>query len=495
MIARKTVSLTRITAGLIALFIGVVCVTAAQARPPADTDTPTEIEATNKVYMPATLSGRPTTWSRDSIFGVQMYNDSRPQSRYYPSLMASGATWLRIAVHWSAVEPNNTYPGAFAWNRADAPLAAAERKGITGLRVIGTIETAPEWARLDPIRPDGPIKPAYLPDFKEFVGALVERYDGDGFQDAPGSPIVDYWEFYNEPDRRLDTYDGRWGQHPQAYAQMLAAVYPVVKQANPRAQVVFGGIAYDFFENQGGPFIRSFLDDVLAAGGGQYFDIFNFHTYPAFASNWLPPGTVHGGAGLYQKTVYLRNKLQAAGINKPFIVTEAGWHSNNLPNQPGTDEIQARYVAQLFAQSLAADLDVMIWWMLYDPGEGAGDNGLVTRDTVPVRKPSFTAYQTVVNMLTSETFVRVLPLSETKNAAMEAYEFRDSRNGRTLYIAWVNPVDAKATAALAVAAEEVRIITLYGASGGTILDASDGADDGRVTLNITGQPVYIEVIR
>lgn len=495
MIASKTVSLSRIVVSLLAVFIGVAWVAAAQARPAADQTAPTAAEATTKIYMPATLSGRPTMWSRDSIFGVQMYNDSRPQSRYYKDLMATGATWLRVAVNWNDVEPSNTFPGAYAWHRADAPLAAAERKGTNGVRVIGTIETAPAWARLDPGRPDGPINPAYMTDFKEFVGAIVERYDGDGNQDAPGSPIVDYWEFYNEPDRRLDTYDGRWGQHPQAYAQMLAAIYPVVKSANPRGQVVFGGLAYDFFEDQGGPFIRSFLDDVLAAGGANYFDIFNFHTYPAFAQNWLSPGNTAGGAGLYEKTKYLRDKLLAAGVNKPFIVTEAGWHSNDLPHQPGSDEIQARYVAQLFTQSLAADLDIMIWWMLYDPGEGAGDNGLVTRDTVPVRKPSFAAYQTVVNQLTGKAFVRVLPASETQHAAMEAYEFRDDSSGRTLYVAWVNPVDNKATTTLSVKAEEVRIVTLYGASGGTILDAADGGDDGRVTMTITGQPVYIEVVR
>ena len=34
-------------------------------------------------------------------------------------------------------------------------------------------------------------------------------------------------------------------------------------------------------------YVRSFLPDVLAAGGGAYFDVLNFHVYPAFAPNWV----------------------------------------------------------------------------------------------------------------------------------------------------------------------------------------------------------------
>lgn len=482
--------------GFIAVLLAIVILaSAADMRLAADDAAPAAAEQTNKIFMPMTMKNRPTRWDRDSLFGVQVYNDSRPVSRYYSSLMDSGATWLRVAVNWSAVEPTNTTPGGFLWQYADTPLGAAERPGGSGVRVIGTIETAPTWARYDSFKPDGPLNSAGMEGFKEFVGAIVERYDGDGYQDAPGSPIVDYWELYNEPDRRLDSTDGRWGQHPAEYAAMLAAAYPIIKSHNPDARVVFGGIAYDFFTDQGGPFVRSFLDEVLKAGGGNYFDIFNFHTYPAFAANWLPAGTANGGSGLYEKTQHLRQKLQSYGLNKPIIVTEAGWQSNTTPGSPGSEEIQSRYVAQLFIQSLAADLDVMIWWMLYDPGEGTGEYGLVNRDTVPYRKLSFTAYQTIINVMTGKEFARVLPAAETNHGAMEAYQFRDTISGRAYYVAWLNPVSSRETATLSVAAEQARIIDLYGATGPVIDDAADGADDGRVRVPVSGRPAYIEVLR
>lgn len=486
------------TAGLIAaaLLAIVALATSTNSRLAADAPEPAAPTQTSRVFMPATMVGRPTKWASDSIFGVQTYNDSRPGTKFYPSLMESGATWLRVAVNWSSVEPTNGPPNSYLWQYADQPLGAAVASSHdTGIRVIGTIETAPPWARYDSFRPDGPINPVNMSDFQEFVGALVERYDGDGYQDAPGSPVVDYWEFYNEPDRRLDTTDGRWGNHPVEYATMLAAVYPMVKYHNPEAQVVFGGIAYDFFIEQGGPFVRSFLDDVLKAGGGDYFDIFNFHIYPIFAANWLPPVNSNKGPGLYEKAQYLRQKLVGHGLDKPFIITEAGWHSDSTPSAYSSEEIQARYVTQLFTQSLAADIDVMIWWMLFDPDDWMGAYGLVTSDTPPYRKPAFTAYQTIVNRLTHKEFVRVVPLAETQLVLMEAYQFHDTVTGRAYYVAWLNPATTNGTAALSIAAEEVRPTNLYGVAGPIITDAADGADDGRVRVTIGGQPVYLEVLR
>ena len=209
------------------------------------------------------------------------------------------------------------------------------------------------------------------------MGQVVERYDGDGIDDAPGSPVIHYWELFNEPDANDNSIDDpRWGHHGDEYALMLSHVYPAVKAANPDALVVFGGIAYDYFEDQGGPFVKDFLIDVLAAGGGAHFDVMNFHSYPAFHAYW----TTNQGASLYEKTQAVRTIMAQYGhANKPMIVTEAGWHSNNPANYPSSYESQARYVTELFVQSKAADLDIMIWWMLYDPSNGYWDNGLVTQ--------------------------------------------------------------------------------------------------------------------
>ncbi len=41
-------------------------------------------------------------------------------------------------------------------------------------------------------------------------------------------------------------------------------ISPAIHAADPQAKVLIGGLAYDAFE-PGGPFVRSFLGDTLAA--------------------------------------------------------------------------------------------------------------------------------------------------------------------------------------------------------------------------------------
>src|SRR5206468_5589633 len=82
-----------------------------------------------------------------------------------------------------------------------------------------------------------------------------------------------------------------WGDQPAAFASMLQQTYPVVKAAAPEVSIVMGALAYDFFgganqpgfnSSSCGPFNFTFLDEVLAAGGASYFDIFAFNSYAVF---------------------------------------------------------------------------------------------------------------------------------------------------------------------------------------------------------------------
>jgi hypothetical protein len=392
-------------------------------------------------------------------------------------------------VNWSSVESTNVSPDAFNWSSVDKSLAVAQADA-GGLELIATIGSAPSWAAA---YPDGPINPGYLDDFAEFVGALVERYDGDGLNDAPGSPVVTYWEFYNEPDNNSSQAPVRWGDDGDKYAEMLKAIYPVVKAANPQATVVFGGIAFDGFEKDGGPFVLSFLTDVLDAGGGPYFDIMNFHYYPAFSGAW----TTSQGTGLPEKTKFIRDVLGSYGISKPVIITEAGWHSNDDPVYPSNDEIQSRYVVELFVQSIANDVQVMIWWTLFDVGGFYPyDNGLVTNaepPLLPAEKPSFYTFQRVVAELGTAHYVRALTLAETGDSDMEAYQFDDNVHSRTVYVAWLNPIETNDVQFLSLPAAQATVRDSINGAISTVSDGDDGVADGKVTVQVSSRPVYVEI--
>ena len=96
--------------------------------------------------------------------------------------------------YWDDIEPTNTEPSEFQWAATDSAFTAA---ADTRINIIAKMVANPSWAANFP---QGPINKTSLNEFAEFMGAVTERYDGDGVNDAPGSPRVLYWEMYNEPD-------------------------------------------------------------------------------------------------------------------------------------------------------------------------------------------------------------------------------------------------------------------------------------------------------
>lgn len=414
---------------------------------------------------------------------------------------------MRTEVYWSWVEPANTTPPYFDWDRFDELLIPARHLNVN---TIATITGNPSWASS---YPNGPIDKVSISEFVHFVLAAVERYDGDGYLDAPCSPVVNYWEFYNEPDRNTPAdpqYAGRagWGQNAPEYAQMLAAVYPAMKSANPNVQIVYGGIAHDWFERQGGEFVEDWVQQVLDAGGGPYFDYMNLH---AFANFW--PEHALQPPGLLEKVEKMRAILESYGFDKPFVITETSFTSKPWESVAVANELQARNVVKLFAQALAAGVKGTSWFMFYDSTSGGVTyrTGLITQDDPPERKPSFSAFQTMVNLFENAQYDRALTDEETGNYCARdepanpdakcvlAYKFYDSVANRNLYVAWVNPLDPVEDDTTQVSTLSFPVpdpstkATKYNIYGDweDVYDASDGMLDGKITIQFGAQPVIV----
>src|SRR5437667_409485 len=109
-----------------------------------------------------------------------------------------------------------------------------------------------------PIPPDDPYIPAATPsiqpniisywgmnvyDYAQFAGWMAERYDGDGIDDAPGSPRIAAWEIWNEPnDTQLwPNIGGGADARKRRYGDLLVAAYQAIKAADPTATVLTGG--------------------------------------------------------------------------------------------------------------------------------------------------------------------------------------------------------------------------------------------------------------
>jgi hypothetical protein len=415
-----------------------------------------------------------------SLFGAQFYDAFNSPAAAVPLAQEAHVYWARWPISWASIEPTDTTPDQYRFADADAAILAAHQAGI---HLVANVVDNPSWAST---YKNGVIDKVPFSKFAEFMGALAERYDGDGVNDAPGSPVVDYWEFYNEPDGGDPMYSdygiAYWGPFGAQYAQMLCTVYPAIKAANLSAKVAMGGLAYDSFSDTGGPFTRRFLDDVLANGGGACFDAMNFHYYPPPSAEWPAYGP-----GLSGKANYIRDKLQSYGWgSKPMIVTEAGWHSENWWVFPSTPEIQSQYVVKLFTQSLASRLDLMIWWTWRDPGGSAGPNGLITQSLQ--RKPAFAAFKVGAEKLNwaQVTFQRNLISIELGSANLEGYIFTIRATQRRLYVLWSND---SVNRVVTLPASQARVIDMYGNISGIV----NGTGTVRVTVG--ANPLYVETIK
>ncbi len=402
-----------------------------------------------------------------------------------PTVRGAGATWTRVGVSWAGTE---TSPGVYQWTSADKRVSTAIGQGY---KVVLTVMSNPTWAAATSC---GPLYPQHVATYANFMKEVVARYSA-----APYN--LRYFELGNEPDNADAAghawIGGCWGKGPgqaagaggDKYAALLKSAYPAMKAANPNALVAIGGLAYDAWVDEGGPFDRYFLDDFLAAGGGNYIDVINFHFYEAFSYKW---GWVVG------KEQDLQRKVRAAtGKTKPIMLTELGSPSTK-PAGSGdpsvySEDLQARYVIKGFTHSLAGGIYPILWFQGVDrPSSSDGyAYGLLRSNLTP--KPGFTAYRTFVTELGDASLA-----AEVTNVGkdIEAYRFAAGTKAKT--VIW-RETETPLVVAFPVgsAGGSLRYVNKLGAAtvvadGGS--GDQDGARDGSVSLAIGPDPLIVEGI-
>lgn len=271
--------------------------------------------------------------------------------------VSTGAKMDRFPLYWNFIEPSNNQ---WNWGGQDAALAANEAQGMGTLAILlGTspahyprevgISSVVEMPTVGggPLREEwddniygagphlengcsvqGTPAPAGLfnPIFSNgtdtpnggsandgnpwarFVDHAVQRYKPGG----EAGRNVRYWEIWNEPD--LCHF---WGGTPEEYARMLKVAYLVIKNRDPQATVIWGGLAIHGEKYQNGrnfmiEFVNALRNDPMAAPYNGFFDAATQHQY----SN-----VVHG----YNYAVKIKQALAGTGWeNKPIWTTESG---------------------------------------------------------------------------------------------------------------------------------------------------------------------------
>ncbi len=171
-----------------------------------------------------------------------------------------------------------------------------------------------------------------LTAWKEHVRQMVLRFG------PPGLNLVHYWEIWNEPGGEKFCDQGAQ-QCSTYYFKILKTAYQTIKENDPQATVLFGGVAGAFAKENG------FTDLVLQKGGGQYFDVFNFHSYgnESYFSNRIDQA---------------KGFLKKYDLKKPIWITESG-HSFNPESQ--TWEESEKLLPKFYSIAKEKGVEVLFW--------------------------------------------------------------------------------------------------------------------------------------
>ncbi len=257
--------------------------------------------------------------------------------------MALGVQWVRFDFDWSVIQPE---PDAWHFAGHDAAVDALRAAGI---QVLGIIDYSPPWAR----RGGAPSKfhpPSDPKRYARFAATLAARYAPRG---------VHAWEIWNEPN--LGQF---WAPAPDpaAYAALLGAACPAIREADPAAIVITGGLA------QAGPGATSmraidFLAGVYRQRAGGCFDAVGNHPYSSPA---MPDGP---GSSNWRKMSEGRNSMRElmtsnGDAHKPIWITEFGAPTEGV-DRWGTvvrEEAQAEMLQQAYRAAAAAPWSGPVFW-------------------------------------------------------------------------------------------------------------------------------------
>jgi hypothetical protein len=320
--------------------------------------------------QPAVASSQNTT----SVLGIEA---AALTPNHVSLISEAGAGWARRnALLWSDVEPRE---GERNWAAVSSLEQELRNAASRGLKTILVVRSTPAWAQKYDGVMCGPVREDKLPAFGLFMRDVAARYAGLSFD-------VAHFEIGNEPDIAPnlvppDNIFGCWGDEGDPYygggyyARALKAAYPQIKRANAGAQVLIGGLLLDCNPNQpkpGAPCVSGrFLEGILRAGGGDYFDIISVHAYDfwtgdaGFANAKWQSSSATTGPSIIAKTRFIRQLLARYGQPKPVMNTESAvlcWDCGSLPQ--AYMQTRAYYAAQGYAVARAQRLAANIWYSL-----------------------------------------------------------------------------------------------------------------------------------
>jgi hypothetical protein len=271
--------------------------------------TPADVTATPSPTVPAPVASQLTIAVEYAVPGLA--------EAYAPTGVTCAKPMPGFGI-WGSIEHT---AGEYDWAPLDAVVSEYQAAGFAGIQLLITAESP--WAsKRSPTlgdRGDSFPREEYLDDYAAFVYSLVERYDGDGLDDAPGLLYpVHHYGIERE-------FTGYWPSgDAYDYVRLLRIAYQEIHTADPQAQVLLVALLMaDVFDgtpteaeierraNQ--PKILSYsrdaIDVILAACDA--YDVVDFHSLGDYSE--IPPAAA-----------WIRAEIEALGCDpKPLWIGDA----------------------------------------------------------------------------------------------------------------------------------------------------------------------------
>jgi hypothetical protein len=225
---------------------------------------------------------------------------------------------------WGNLEPQ---PGRVNWEPVDALVSEYQRAGFAGLQLLISAESP--WASRRPPslgdKGDSFPKGEYLDEYAAFVRSFVERYDGDGIEDAPGLLYpVHHWGVERE-------FTGYWPSGDAGdYLTLLRIAYREIKRADPQAEVLLVALLLmDIFDGAPGAqeverrlsqprilnYTRQHVESALAACDS--YDVVDFHSLGDYTEipptvAWIREELARNGCG--ERPIWIGDAFSMSGL-------------------------------------------------------------------------------------------------------------------------------------------------------------------------------------
>jgi len=294
-------------------------------------------------------------------------------------------------------------------------------------------------------------KPCNMNDYIDFLKVLVERYDGDGVNDMPGLRYpIKYWEIMNEPGMQKSILGLKFFcGSPEDYLEILKVSYQTIKQVDPDAKVLMGGMA---------GMEKEFVDfwSKIISEAKDYFDIANVHSI----------NTDEDREDLY--LFKFKEFLKSYGVDdKPIWITEAQYGDLFVPPKDlvAAEKLLVRSTVFAFANGAEKIFHIGNWYEFWK-----------TESTQKV-------YETLVNKIDYFDSVEIIKqeYKETfKGVKTIIGQYKFTIGDHVIYVLWGDsplPEELKG--------KVLKVTNIYG---------DEKIVENYTEIKLSDSPIYVEIV-